>query len=204
MKTTSLLLLVTAFFLRCSQTKQQETFEGTITYKISVTANSENVNYNEYQIQKYGDKVILSIAKNGSFKRAFISSGQKGFDFFIYNSVTNKCYTKWRNIDTIYSSSCSENSLTLTSEKDLPSENINGQSCEGFFISGIDPRGGQPVSMTYFYSKDKEYINPTLYKDYKDGFYDKAIGKMKAPFYKLIMDMEKYTVTYDIEKIEKL
>jgi hypothetical protein len=204
MKSTSLLILTITLFLgSCGQTNNHDTFEGTITYKISVTAKTDNENYNDYQKQKYGDKVKFTIAKNGSFKRDFLTSGQNGFVFFIYNSTTNKCFTKWRNIDTTYSFNCSENSLTFLSEKDLPGENILGQLCEGYIISGVDPKGGQPVSMTYFYPTDKEYINPTLYKDYKDFFYNKAIEKMKAPYYKLVMDMGKYIVTYDIEKIEE-
>jgi len=203
MKKTSFFILTIAIFLSCcGQTKKQDTFEGILIYKITVATKTDNANYNDYQKQKYGDKLKLSMVKDGSFKRGFLSSGQKGFVFFTYNSLTNKCFTKWRNIDTTYSSSCSENSLTFISEKDLPSENIYGQLCEGYFISGVDPIGGQPVSLTYFYPKDKEYINPALYKDYKDGFYNKVIEKMKAPFYKLIMDMGKYSVTFEIEKIE--
>ncbi len=205
MKAISLLILaITLFAGSWAQTNNRDTFEGTITYKITITPKTDDENYNDYQKQKYGDKLKLTIAKNGSFKRDFLTSGQKGFDFFTYNTSTNKCFTKWRNIDTAYSSSCDENSLTLLSEKDLPSENIYGQLCEGYFISGIDPRGGQPVSLTYFYPEDKEYINPTPYKNYKDFFYNKVIEKMKAPFYKLIMDMGKYTVTFEIEKIESI
>lgn len=203
MKKTSFFLLTIAFFLSCyGQTKKQGTFEGAITYKVTVTTKTDNPNFNDYQKQNYGDKVKISIAKNGSFKHDFLTSGQNGFVFFNYNAATNKCFTKWRNIDTTYYASCSENSLTFVSEKDLPSENIYGQLCDGYFISGVDQRGGQLVSLTYFYPKDKEYLNPVLYKEYKDGFYNKVIEKMKAPFYKLIMDIGKYVVTFDIEKIE--
>jgi hypothetical protein len=203
MKYSSLLVLAIIFFLgSCAQTNKHNTFEGIINYKIIVTPKTDNLKYNDYQKQKYGDKLKITIAKSGSFKKEFITSGQKGFSFITYNALTNKSYAMWRNIDTIYSSSCAENSLTLLNEKDLPSENIYGQLCDGYNISGIDSIGRQPVSLTYFYPKDKEYINPILYKDYKDGFYNKVIEKMKAPYYRLIMDMGKYIVTFDIEKIE--
>ncbi len=203
MKKLFLLLQAIGLFLSsCAQTKNQETFEGTITYKITVATNTDNVTYNDYQKQKYGDKVKVFISKDGSFKREFLTSGQKGFVFFSYNALTNKCFTKWKNIDTTYSSNCSENSLNLVEEKDLPSETISGQLCKGYFISGVDPRGGQLVSLTYYYPLDKEYINPTLYKNYKDFFYNKVIEKTKAPFYKLVMDMGKFIVTFEIEKIE--
>ncbi|MEO8149638.1 MAG: hypothetical protein ABI723_18510 [Bacteroidia bacterium] len=203
MKKLLLILPTIILFLNsCAQSKKQETFEGTITYKIAVMTKTDNANYNDYQAQKYGDKAKVYISKDGSFKREYLTSGQKGFVFFTYNALTNKCFTKWRNIDTIYSSNCSENSLTLVEEKDLPGETILGQACNGYFISGVDPRGGQPVSLTYFYPKNKEYINPTLYKNYKDFFYNKVIEKAKAPFYKLVMDMGKYIVTFEIVNIE--
>jgi len=203
MKNICLLLpLIALLFCSCAQTKSRESFQGIITYKITITPETDNNNYILYQKEKYGDKLKVYFSKNGSFKREFLTSGQKGFSFFTYNALTNRCFIKWNNIDTIFSSSCSENSLTLLEEKDLANETILEQLCSGYFISGVDPKGGQSVSMKYYYPKDKEYINPNLYKEYNDGFYNKVIDKMKAPYYKLIMDMGKYTVTFDIEEIE--
>jgi hypothetical protein len=197
-----ILVLNTILLSSCAQTKNQETFEGIITYKISVTTKTDNINYNEYQIQKYGDKLKVYITKDGSFKREFLTSGQKGFVFFTYNALTNTCYTKWRNIDTIYSSICSINSLSFKEEKDLTNETILGQSCKGYYISGIEPKSNQIVSLSYFYPTENQYINPTLYKNYNDFFYNKVMEKIQAPFYKLKMDMGKYIVNFEIEKIE--
>ena len=78
------------FLNSCAQSKSKETFEGIITYNISVEVNTDNENYNEYQNQKYGNKLKLYISKDGSFKREFLNSGKKGFSFFTYNSLTNK------------------------------------------------------------------------------------------------------------------
>jgi hypothetical protein len=196
------ILPIIIFLCGCSQSKNQETFEGTITYNISVTTNTDNLTYNDYQKQKYGNKLKICISKDVSFKREFLTSGLKGFMFFSYDALTNIGFTKWKNIDTIYSSICSDNSLTLLEEKELAEENLLGQSCKGYFISGLDRKGGQLVSLTYFYPLNKEYINPKLYKNYKDFFYNKIIEKTQAPFYKLIMNMGNYIVTYEIEKIE--
>lgn len=186
----------------CAQTNNKESFEGIITYKISVESNTENEVYNDYQKQKYGDTLKVYITKDGSFKREYLNSGIKGFSFFNYNSSTNKSYTKWKNIDTIYSFNCKENSLSLLNEKKIKSESIMGQECLGYLISAVSPKGGQQVSLSYFYPKDKEYINPTLYENYNDFFYNKIIEEMKAPFYKLIMNMGNYIVTFEIVKIE--
>ncbi len=83
----------------------------------------------------------------------------------------------------------------------ISNETIMGIECNGYYISGLEPKSGQIATLTYFYPKDKEYINPSFYKNYNDFFYNKVIEKMKSPFYKLIMDMGKYTVTFTIENI---
>lgn len=194
--------LISTLISSCAQNKNKESFEGIITYKVSFIPKTDNVKYNDYQKQKNGEKLKTYILKDGSFKKEYLSSGEKGFDFVIYNSKTNKIFAKWRNIDTTYTSSCSENNLVLEEEKDLPIEKIYGQECEGYFISGIEPKSGQKIVLKYFYPKNKEYLNPILYKDFKDGFYDKVTEKMKSPFYKMVIEMEKYTLIFEVEKIE--
>lgn len=198
-----MLLAISAVLNSCGQKKNEQSFEGIITYKVSFISKSDNVKYNDYQKQKFGEKLKTYILKNGSFKQEYLLSGDKGYDFVIYNSLSNKSYAKWRNIDTTYTSNCATNSLILNVEKDLPVEKVYGQLCEGYLISSVEPNSGQKVSVTYFYPKNKEYLNPTFYKNFKDGFYDKVSKKMKSPFYKMIMDMENYIVTFEVEKIEK-
>jgi hypothetical protein len=193
--------LISTLINSCAQNKNKESFEGIITYKVSFIPKTENIEYNDYQKQKNGDKIKIYISKDGSFKKEYLSSGEKGFDFVIYNSKTNKSFAKWRNIDT--TSNCSVNSFSLEAEKDLPIEKIYGQECEGYFISGIEPKSGQKIILKYFYPKNKEYLNPMFYKNFKDGFYDKITEKMKSPFYKMEMEMAKYTVIFEVEKIEK-
>lgn len=201
-KTLLLIFIIIIFLGSCNQIKNQETFEGTITYNITVITNTKSKDYNNYQKQKYGDKVKIHISKNGSIKREFLTSGKNGFDFFIYDALTNSYYTKWKHIDTIYSFNCIENSLTFLEEKDVPEKSILGEMCKGYNISGFDPIGGQNVSLTYFYPLNKEYINPKLYKNYNDFFYNKVIEKIQAPYYKLIMDMDEHIVIFESEKVE--
>ena len=83
MKIISLLILtISLFFVGCAQSNKRDTFEGTITYKITLTTKMDNGNYIDYQKQKYGDQVKFTMTKNGDFKREFFTSGQKGFEFF--------------------------------------------------------------------------------------------------------------------------
>ena len=198
------ILLISTLLTSCAQNKNKESFEGIITYKVTFIPKTDNTKYNEYQKQKNGEKLKTYISKNGSFKKEYLLSGEKGFDFVAYDSKLNRSYSKWKNIDTTFTSSCSENSLVLEEEKDLPTEKIYNQECEGFLISGIEPNSGQKVKLKYFFPKNKEYLNPKFYKDFKDGFYNIITEKMKSPFYKMVMEMEKYTVIFEVEKIEKI
>ena len=198
------LFTILVFIASCAQKKKElESFEGIIVYKTIVTTKSDNANYNEYQKQKYGSQMKLHVSKNGNFKRDFVNSGSKGYDFFMFDVSTNKSYVKFRNIDTIYASKCSTNSLKFAEEKDLDNEEILGQKCKSYFIAGIEPQSSQSISLTYFYPIAAEYINSSFYKNYEDGFYNKVTAKMESPFYKLIMELGKSSVTFDIEKIEK-
>ena len=70
MKKTSYFILTIAIFLSCcGQTKKQDSFEGTLTYKITVATKTDNTNYNDYQKQKYGDKVKIYTV--GDFSKEF-------------------------------------------------------------------------------------------------------------------------------------
>ena len=198
------IFLITTLLSSCAQNKNNKSFEGIITYKVTFIPKTDNTEYNDYQKQKNGEKIKTYILKNGSFKKEYLSSGEKGFDFVIYNSISNRSFAKWLNIDTTFTANCSENSLVLENEEDLSTENIYGQKCKGFLISGIDPNIGQKIKLKYFYPLNKEYLDPTLYENFKDGFYDKITEKMKAPFYKMEMEMEKYIVIFEVEKIEKV
>lgn len=194
--------LILIFLLNCSSTQERKTFEGEITYKISIASKTTNNQYYEYQKQKYGDSVLVSYCANGSFRRDYFASGISGFDFFLYDSKSNLNYTKWRNIDTIYAFDSKVNSIEYVSDKELPGLTILNEKCSGYFISGKDPKGGQVVSLSYYYPEQKEYIDSNLYVNFKDFFFDKVMAKMQAPFYKLIMDMTYYEVTFEAVKIE--
>ena len=205
MKTSSSLLVIIVIILTgCSQPVKKEPFEGTINYTITITSKlTAGKHFNTFrEEQKYGDKMKLFIRQNGDFRREFPNSRHHGFRSFLFKADSNKHFMRWRNNDTAYAANSAVNSLQFISEKELPGEKIKGATCKCYFISGIDLKNKQPVSLTYFYPVSKEYIDPTPYRNYKDFFYDKVITKMQAPFYKLIMDMGKYTITLVMDDID--
>ena len=197
------LLVTTAFFLFTSFMPPKESFEGIITYKISCVPKPGSEEFGKHQGDKFGKSLKLTLFKNGNFKREFLNSSLLfGIDFHIYTQATNALYTKMRSNDTIKASDCSKNPLIQKEETDKQEEIINGVNCKSYFISGADSRSRQPMALHYFYPVDKEFIDWKLYSNYNDLFYNKVVFKMQAPFYKLIVEYTKYTLTYELEKIE--
>lgn len=205
MKAISILSLVSlAIFLNCGTAQDHQSFEGEITYKISFLAKSANEEYLTYQKQKYGDSLRLTIYNDGAFRRDYVTSGPAGFDFYIYDPKANLSYVKWRHIDTIYSFNCALNSLDSSNESELPNQVILNEKCSGYMISGKDPKGGQLVSLSYYYPDNKEYINPAPYANFKDFFFDKVSARMQAPYYKLQMNMTSYEVTFEAVTVQEM
>lgn len=203
-----LALVLSAFlisvYITTRPTKRKLSFEGIITYKISIISKAKNPEFDEYLNQKYGQKLIFSIDQDGSFRRDYISSGKKGYEFFIFDAGSNIYYSKWRNSKTIHKNSCFKNSLKFVEEKSLDKEIIFSHTCEGYYISGKLPESTRIASLSYYFRKHhREYINPKLYVNFNDFFFNKVIAKMRSPFYKLIMDLEVYKVIFEIEKIER-
>lgn len=194
-----LFLLFTSFM----PPKEKESFEGVITYKISFVPKPGNEEYTKHQSQKFGKSLILSLYKNGNFKRDYPFSGMLfGTEFSIYTQSLNRLYTKMRTNDTIKASDCAKNTLIQKEETDREDEIINGVTCKSYFISGGDARSKQPTSLHYFYPVNKEFIDWKLYTNFNDLFYNKVVFKMQAPFYKLVMDNTKYSIVFELEKIE--
>lgn len=181
----------------------KESFEGIITYKITCVSKPGSEEYAKHHGDKLGKSLKLTVFKNGNFKREYSSSSLLfGTDFHIYMQASNVLYTKLRSNDTIKASDCSKNSLIQKEETEKAEEIINGVNCKSYYISGGDSRSKQPTALHYFYPVDKEFIDWKLYANFNDLFYNKVVFKMQAPFYKLIVDLSKYTLTYEIEKIE--
>jgi hypothetical protein len=203
----SLSLILFSLFSCAPSAEQKDLFEGILTYKIQFNPISGDSNYLAFQKQKYGGALKMTISKDGNFRRDYLSSGARGFDFVIFNVASNKLFGKWRTMDTVYSFDSGTNSLTLLSDTVVSGERIHGENCLGYRILANEPQLGQHASFTYYYPQGKEYINPALYAKAKDGFYDMVIARMQSPYYKLIMEMDgklgKFAVTYEVEKIEK-
>ncbi len=195
--------LVFLLFTSFMPPKEKESFEGVITYKITFVPKPGNEEYTKHQSQKFGKTLILSVYRNGNFKREYPFSGMLfGTDFSIYMQQLNRLYTKMRNNDTIKASDCSKNTLIQKEETEKEDEIINGVNCKSYFIAGGDARSKQPTSLHYFYPVGKEFIDWKLYANFNDMFYNKVVFKMQAPYYKLIMESMKYSIVFELEKIE--
>lgn len=204
MKINILTIVLFTFSLLNCQEKHRKSFEGVIKYNITFVSKTDDKEYINYQKQKFGNKMNLYIYENGSFVKEYLSTGIKGYQFVSYNADKQKVCAKWKNLDEVHCSSPFSNSTSLVNEKELPSEKVLNENCKGYVISMIEQKSGQEISLSYFYPENDLYINPELYTNFKDGFYNIAMQKMKAPYYKFIMDMGKYQIIYEAEKVEKM
>lgn len=190
--------------LNCQQKQEIKSFEGVIRYNITFVPKTDNLEYINYQKQKFGEKMNLYIYENGSFIKEYVNTGIKGYQFVSYDADRQEVCAKWKNLDKAHCSSPLNNNTSLVNQKELPSEQILNENCKGYNISMKEPKSGQQISLSYFYPDNDLYINPELYMNFKDGFYNLAMQKMKAPYYKFIMDMGKYEIIYEVEKVDKM
>ncbi|MBC7425969.1 MAG: hypothetical protein H7321_05490 [Bacteroidia bacterium] len=193
--------IIILFICGCNNGKNKK-FEGTVTYKVSVVGLTEDVEYNTFNKEKYGETMKLTINAEGDIRRDYLKTGNHGYDYFIYKQKENKCYAKFHGHDTIIYADCSDNSLIFEKSDTLENEIINGKDCKGFYVTGTEVKGGGKVTLSYFYPEDNEFIDPELYKNYHDYFNDLSAQKMKGLYYKLVMDFGDYMVAYEIKNIE--
>ncbi|MBC7425970.1 MAG: hypothetical protein H7321_05495 [Bacteroidia bacterium] len=197
------LTITSCIILSGCSNDQKESFEGIITYKISVTGFSGDSAYDKDISKRFGKEMKFYITKNGNNKTVYKDAGKMGYEYSIYNQKENKAYVKLVSFDTLISTDCSKNTLKFYDENNVSNETINNVICKGFYMTGIDSLAKRKVTLTYFYPEKNEFIDPLFYQKYKIYFYDKVIAKIKGPYYKMIMDTGEYQVTYELVNIEK-
>lgn len=196
------ILMVVMIVLGCEESSNgQKSFEGVITYKVDIQF-TEEIENQDYFGEKFGDSLKISYDSKGNQRRQHFGSGERGYDFIIYNQSENVLFSKWKHIDSIFASDCSINYVKLLEKKDGPTEQILGKDCKSTNILGVSDDGIQKVSLTYFYGRTP-YLNSELYEGFKDFFTYDFYSIANSPYMKFIMDLDGYVVTYTAVKIEK-
>ena len=80
----------------------KKSFEGVITYKTDIRFKKENVQYQDYLQQKFGDTLKVFYNEKGDIYKKYYNTGERGYDFNLYLTSNNHYYAKWKNLDTIY------------------------------------------------------------------------------------------------------
>lgn len=200
------LVLVIFSFLGCvvAQDEQNKSFEGIITYKVEVEFKDNiPIKYKEYLRQKRGHTMLAYYDSKGNIYKDFPYSGGNGLDFHIYNSQKQEFYAKYKHLDTLYFYDTSENMLKLLDKKKgETNDEILGQKCSFIEFSGIIPKTKERVRLKFWYS-GKPYLNPNLFKGFKD-FYNSEFFKIsKSPFLKLILELDYHSEIYTVINIEE-
>ena len=81
-------------------------------------------------------------------------------------------------------------------------DKILDKDCKSLVVEAIDTVGNQRVTQTHYYSGEP-YLDPELFKNYRDFYTYDIFKKTESPFLKLEMDLDGYVVTYTALKIER-
>lgn len=182
--------------------QSQESFEGIITYKIDVIFKNENVAHKEYTIEKYGDTLKVFYNKKGDIHRKYIGTGSRGYDFHTYQTSTNNYYAKWKNLDTLYYYNVKANILNFISRDTGTSDSILKKPSKYIVTKGHVPETNEMVSQKFYYT-GFPYLDPKLFKNFKDFFTDETLKISKSPFLKLELELNNFIVIYTAISVEK-
>ncbi|EZH73546.1 hypothetical protein ATO12_16545 [Aquimarina atlantica] len=200
MNSKPIILLITILFFASFSTVKKS-FEGVITYKVETKFKKNDVPHRDYLEQKFGDTLKVYYNKNGDIFKKYLNTGEKGYDFNLYLNSNNHYYAKWKNLDTIYHYNVSEQALEFVNKTSGKSEQILGKSCDYIQIEGFEPSGKQKVIQKYSYS-GFPYLEPELFKNFKDFYTYDLIKEAKSPFMKMELDLGDFIVIYTAIQIE--
>ena len=184
---------------RCTSVKSRQSFEGIITYVTDIKHQESRADdeYFKYINQKYGDTIRIYHSKTGHRKIEYYQSGTYGLVYSTYNQKENRYYTKWKTIDTIYSSSAADNSLQLISRRKGDNMQIMGYKCKSIIIKATDKLSANKDTVTQkLYYAGYPYIDPKLYIDYKDFYNAENYREFRSPYLKGVFDFGPYILSY--------
>ncbi|MGH1383377.1 hypothetical protein [Kordia sp.] len=199
---TLLFHIITISILSTSFCWSQESFEGIITYKIELTFKKKNVEHKDYIAQKFGDTLQVFYNKKGDVHKKYLGSGARGYDFHTYIASTNNYYAKWKNLDTLYYYNVQENVLKFVSRESGISDPIFNKLANYITIKGYEPLGDEMVTQKFYYT-GFPYINPELFKNFKEFFSYDFLKTTKSPFLKKVLDLKTFIVTFTAIKVER-
>jgi hypothetical protein len=185
--------------------KNLESFEGMITYDVTIEVNDSALaaNHGQFYKELYGDKAIIYINDDGSIYRTFPNSGVNGFHSRGYNPSQNVIYEEIRSEDSISIWSATKFEWTFIGKKvgeydticDLPCSSIQYRGYEKDDISDT-------LSFKYFYSS-KLYLNPEPYKNWTDSFSGEILQIMKSYMLSSEIINSNYTVRMRAVEIDR-
>jgi len=191
-------------FANCYFCFGQESFEGIITYKVDVIFKNkkEDAAYKKYIVEKFGDTLKVFFNKKGDIHKRYIGTGPRGYDFHTYRTNTNNYYAKWKNLDTLYFNNVKENILKFIDKETGISKPILNKPSKYILIKGYVPETNEMVNQKFYYT-GYPYLDPKLYKNYKEFFMNETLQITKSPFLKLELELDDFTVIYSVISVEK-
>lgn len=187
--------MVTLIIFSC-----RSTFDGTITYKVTIASNDGDKNMYDYYKTKYGDTLVINFQSNGNMKRYHKNAT---LDYQLYSAEDGAVIFVYHNseIDTF---PCVDFSLNMIYKKRMESEEIIDTDCSCYEILSSAKSNGDSVLIEVCFPKNnrKLFLRPKLYRTYQDYYMHELFKKNKAPYFKYYIHYPYVSIKYDGIKVE--
>lgn len=197
-----LLLILISSFGACKTLlvkKKVKYFEGVITYSVETKIKKNSV-YSDYISKKYGSRMDSYWNSDGDLLR-FTSGNEVGLDYTLFKNDLNTCYTKFKQLDTLYYYPASETFDKIIEIKTGPKKTILNQECRSWTFV-VESLKKDTFQMHYFYS-GYPHINKFLYQDLKDGYANLIYKMTESPFMFMELDFDTHSISYEAIQIEE-
>jgi hypothetical protein len=179
----------------------RSTFNGKITYNITIVSNDGDKDWFDYYKNKYGDTLVIDYQKNGDMKRVHKNGT---LDYQLYSADDGAIYFVYHNskIDTF---PCVDFTLNRIYKKKVENEEIAGINCKCYEILSTGKKYGDTVLIEACYPKKKKelFVKHKLYKSYQDYYIYELFKENKTPYLKYYIHYPKITIKYDGLKVER-
>ncbi len=196
MKIRLLFIIMVSLILSC-----RSTFDGTITYKVTIASNDGDKNMYDYYKKKYGDSLVIDFQSNGNMKRYHKNAT---LDYQLYSAKDGAVIFVYHNskIDTF---PCIDFSLNRIYKQEIESEVIIGKECSCNKIMSTAKNNGDSVLIEACFPKNnrKLFLRPSLYRTYQDYYIHELFKKNKSPYFKYYIHFPYVSIRYDGLKVER-
>ena len=186
------IFLIAGITFSSFKAQEKQSFEGIIVYRIDVQSKTPNISTENLQ-KLYGKQISISIQGN---KYRMSYSGLDLKEVF-YLGSTNKQYAVRNDIDTLFTTNCTEEKRQLVSSV-ITAETavVLGHKCRVL-------TNNLGATQNKYWFDSSIYIDPSNFKNHQFGYFNVYYEKAKSPYLKYIYNGTNFSLTYTAISIQE-